>query len=295
MPVSATVCSVVAAVCSLVGCSYPPDEYLHFTTWGLYSVRRRYISEAVDQPFRAYFIGCYAGMGKMVIVPAGGNGLVLPLDDWPEEASRPSLWATEIVINKFCVSSLFTGNIITRDSGSLMLYGAADILRAIDVSPNGTLSVADRRTCEFHTRDWHYYIDFDGGTAEYWTVTHRPILWVPMQERGRDGSIQFNRVGSGVRMDDLAESRTEVFDSKPVPGSDRCERIVARKTSPESPVIFVSLEEDTCCICVAQVAMPADRARIGCRHWFHGPCLEQWLRQPGVRRACPMCRQRITL
>ena len=51
----------------------------------------------------------------------------------------------------------------------------------------------------------------------------------------------------------------------------------------------VEIEEETstCSICLEDLVVGEEVAKVGCGHVFHTPCLATWLKQ---RDSCPLCR-----
>lgn len=46
-----------------------------------------------------------------------------------------------------------------------------------------------------------------------------------------------------------------------------------------------------CSICMDPVELGTEVTVLHCKHWFHGNCIEMWLRQ---HNTCPHCRRPIT-
>lgn len=63
---------------------------------------------------------------------------------------------------------------------------------------------------------------------------------------------------------------------------------------PRRPVTEEMLDENTkqaeCAICMDNVSVGEEVTSLPCRHWFHHPCVEAWLKEHDT---CPVCRSGI--
>ena len=237
------------------------------------------------------------------------DDIAVPLDACPADASPASLQSVGEMIRKQCPTlprfrSGVIRALVKRPDFSLILIPSTHILESIDIEADGrTISVVDRHAFAVLKGDPLYIAP--------------PRLWFAWRQKSPSGSIIFQHVESeGWHHSGPLPvvDQSQLYDIRDVP--DRNASLILREFRPKRlrrvwPDTFISLEvsvvtnmqnptqvqpgeDDTCVICLTKVIPPKDKPQI-CRHWFHEPCLSQWLTRPGVAQRCPICRAQIRL
>ena len=149
-----------------------------------------------------------------------------PLGGCPPEASDAALFATEQLMDKICegdaiLARLAGKNIVALSDGSPLLLKGADLLRSVDVSPEGVMSVSDRLAVmpsqAAERGGWSLTDDPIGEdrTIGLW-APYTPFLYVAWRERSPEGSLVFEPVFQALRQEGPELPLTTDYSTAPV-------------------------------------------------------------------------------